>query len=69
MIAESKKERLIFHIAMEVFITVSMLCEGNYWAASGWGFLMFTNIGTLLDIISQEKEAKEQSDKENASNK
>jgi hypothetical protein len=49
------KERLILYIVMEAIITGAMLYELNYWAASGWGFLMLTNIHLLLEQINIDK--------------
>lgn len=54
-----KKHRLIFNIIIETLVTIGMLIEGNYWAASGWGFLMLTNVGTLLEDMSKENKNKE----------
>ena len=36
-------------IAMELLITIGLLVQGNYLGATGWGFLMLTNINKLIE--------------------
>jgi hypothetical protein len=47
---------LIVSISLEAIITALATIHGNYIAATGWGFLMLTNIGLLLDVIKKDKE-------------
>ena len=49
------KTRLILSILFEFIITLGMLYYKNYWAASGWGLFMLSNISLLLDQILKEK--------------
>lgn len=39
---------LPFFIAIEGLITIFLVIEGNYIGATGWGFLMLTNIDILI---------------------
>lgn len=49
------KEMLMVYIFMELAITVGMLFQHNYYAATGWGFLMLTNIDTLIKKRKKDK--------------
>ena len=39
----------IVFIIMEALITIGMIVQKNYYAATGWVFLMFTNIDILIE--------------------
>lgn len=52
---KNKKIFLITSISLEILITAATIIQQNYIAAVGWGFLMLTNIGILMDLIEKEK--------------
>lgn len=54
----NKKTRLIFQIILESILTLGMLFDTNYWAASGWGFLALRSITSLMELLTLEKLAK-----------
>ena len=41
-------KNLIFFVVMELVITIGLIAQANYLGATGWGFLMLTNIDKLI---------------------
>lgn len=55
---KKNKNMLMVYIAMETAITIMTIIQGNYIAATGWGFLMLTNVGILIETLEKEKNGK-----------